>query len=156
MRLITADNGRSFGKGREIDFIAALANCEQVLKQVLAEPDTHDQYTWFDDVDYVDPLDRRHICGTTRCVAGWSLHFAGWGMHYSEDNAFFEFRRPETEEWFLADGEEADDLFVTAARDLMGLTHEEAKYLFLQCGKGESITFLGSHIDWLRGRIAEG
>lgn len=38
----------------------------KVLAQITSEPDTHDQYVW----------ETVTSCGTSRCVAGWALHFA--------------------------------------------------------------------------------
>lgn len=140
---------RSFSKGRDIDFVAALANAEQVYKQMLAEPDLHDQSFWFNELDYALE-DGTNVCGTTRCAAGWSLHFAGWGMRMS--NGGYELLAPGEQEWKTVYN--SDD-FVVTARDLMGLTHEEANQLFLGCDNRQAVKFLGEHVEWLRARVAE-
>lgn len=42
-----------------------IARRQQVLEQITVHPETHDQGSW----EY--PVD----CGTSRCVAGWAIHF---------------------------------------------------------------------------------
>lgn len=56
---------------------------KQVLKQVENEPDSFDMNSWeqvFSDGEreiYQSDGRTRTVCGTTRCLGGWAIHFAG-------------------------------------------------------------------------------
>lgn len=65
----------------------------KILDHIDAHPEEHDQETW------------ESACGTTRCVAGWALHFDGQKVR-------------------------ADGSIPRRAREVLGLTVSESEALF--------------------------
>jgi hypothetical protein len=49
----------------------------KVMDHITAHPEEHDQESWA----------IRRDCGTTMCVAGWTVHFAGHVIDWSEDDS---------------------------------------------------------------------
>lgn len=79
----------------------------KIWNQILLHPDTHYQDTW--ETAY-------NVCGTTRCTAGWALHFT-----HPEDKSIYDtICRPEY----------ANQGFEMSGKKLLGLTQQEAAYLF--------------------------
>ena len=88
----------------------------KVRNQITANPESHDQDYYENDTE----------CGTTRCIAGWTVFFArGTGRTvYAGGGSIF--------------GE---------ARDLLGLTDYEADTLFYEFGDAEAIARLDKFIE---------
>ncbi|MFE6846535.1 hypothetical protein [Streptomyces sp. NPDC057686] len=98
----------------------------QVYEQICRVPESHCQSTW---------EDGHGSCGTARCVGGWALYF-------TDPHATFE----ETARnlGFAADG------WCEAAAKVLGLTMEEADYLFYVTGDEEAVRLVEGYA--LRGR----
>ncbi len=97
---------------------------KKIHKQITEHPEAHDQGSW---------EGKRPACGTTRCVAGWALHFATDGAEvfhrneYSVVDAF----SPEVEALAERLGVRMGSLHPgQIARPLLGLTGQEAAGLF--------------------------
>lgn len=94
---------------------------QKIHDQITFHPETHEQISWvvFDE-DYPNgdsdnrPSDGT-ICGTTRCVAGWAVWFSGYGHVYK----------------YNCDHPDAPESWSTLGAKLLGLTDDEAGYLFL-------------------------
>jgi len=77
---------------------------KRIRDRIREHPEWHDNWGW----ERTDPE-----CGTTRCVAGWAIHFQNPTQDIGETQRQLGYRR-----------------YSQAGRDLLGLTKEEAEYLF--------------------------
>lgn len=77
---------------------------KQIRDRIKAHPEEHDNWSW----EYSGAE-----CGTTRCTAGWAIHFQNPNQRIRETQAQLGYRS-----------------YTEAGRDLLGLTRDEAEYLF--------------------------
>ena len=95
---------------------AALAR--RVRDQITNGPGTHDQSDWMTGpVLHLDP-DRVPGCDTTLCAAGWAAHFSGHTLANDAESGVTAHK----------DGQIRD--VADAARDVLGITDEDATGLF--------------------------
>jgi hypothetical protein len=106
-----------------------------VVKQILADPDSHNQGAWSEQF-----LLDMELCGTTRCFAGWTVALGrpeadfDYGELYDvEPNDYRDREYPAGTEyreasrvWIGNDSRRIADL----AQELLGLNGEDAFYLF--------------------------
>jgi hypothetical protein len=87
----------------------------KIHAQITARPETHsqDSFEW-DDNEGEERSDGVTLCGTTRCVAGWALHF------YAPEQSIYDTARELGEPLDLAE----------VAKELLGLTYGQAEELF--------------------------
>lgn len=116
---------------------------QKIHDQIVAHPEHHNQATYEEDVarelrfitqgeegeDYAEAVkeathrrDGGDICGTTRCVAGWALHFHNPEQGINQTAA-------EVLDEAGTDGGYSGDLF-EGARLLLGISVEQADDLF--------------------------
>lgn len=117
---------------------------KKIHEQITAHPENHNQRTYEEDVERIVALiqanayddspervaedlfyvthrvDEKEICGTTRCVAGWSLFL------HKPDQLMYQ----TADQIVTAAGEESYSTYFDGARILLGLTHEQAEELF--------------------------
>jgi len=86
----------------------------KVYEQITQNPETHDQGDW------------ENECGTTRCGAGWALHF-----HRPNQSIFKTMRE-------VVNTGSID----VAARRVLGLNKSEADYLFYEASNEEAVEFI--------------
>lgn len=114
---------------------------EKVLAQVERQPESLDMASWCN----TENDDRQNWktgwkvegCGTTRCIAGWTVYFAS---------------RPGEEEYAARQRiarEAGLDSWshMTVGRYLLGLNGEEAQTLFLDLDEPKAVAFLRARID---------
>lgn len=77
----------------------------KIRDQIEAYPDTHNQAVW-----------ESSYCNTTRCTAGWAIHFT----HPNEKDIYTSLNLHYTR----------DGGFENTGKKLLGLTDDEAEYLF--------------------------
>ena len=91
----------------------------------LADPQRLEMLTWESSTS--------HPCGTTRCIAGWTLFDAVsapiWGADDSFTPEFLAFMAANYPDWDPED-EEFPEFPEFAAANLLGLTEEQAELLF--------------------------
>lgn len=116
----------------------------KVLEHIQQHPEQHDNGSWFSEEgdEY-----HREGCGTTRCVAGWTLHFAGYQMRCSAGNPM-QIRRTPEEQWEPVSGTQ----FAARASDLLGLDSDDADDMF-QSGDEEAVDLLADHVHSLSYRV---
>lgn len=102
---------------------------QMVLRQITEHPETHNQESWANE------------CGTVHCIAGWALALSGKQTRIREDVCA---SIPE----MLVDGQWVPMVggWSREGREVLGLTREQADYLFLQSTDSESVVLLASHI----------
>jgi len=109
---------------------------EAVLKQITEHPEQHDQASFGV---------RRADCGTTYCIAGWAIalspdvveydwHDSWRGPYEAMSSVRFRDGRPRVDGW-------RSEPFA-AGRELLGLSGEDADWLFLDCGETEAVDYL--------------
>lgn len=100
---------------------------DQVLAQILMFPETHNQDGW----------ETQESCGTTRCVAGWAVHF-------SEDYDIVNLARFGGNAYPVRKGAPEYDysFWSSAGADVLGLSEYEAEYLFFECDNEQAVEFL--------------
>lgn len=102
---------------------------QQVLNQITAHPELHYQGSW----------ESRKECGTTRCVAGWAVHFAA-----PEASDLGEAKRQAVAD--LGIEHEVHSFSGVAAR-LLGLNGYEAGELFLDAADDEAVDLLRQYAE---------
>ena len=80
----------------------------QIRDWIKTHPSSHDNWMW--ESSYGNPE-----CGTTRCTAGWAIHFAYPGYRYIRE---------------ALDHHGNGAGYSGFGRELLGLTYPEAEYLF--------------------------
>lgn len=111
--------------------VFALKAVRDLIKK---SPAKHDQTNWFsvssDVVKFEDGSVAKVSCGTTACVAGWASSLAGDVLviqphDWDEDEQMF---RPSNVQTL-----EGNTVYIeNRGREVLGLTHNEAEYLFDQ------------------------
>ncbi|KPI09892.1 hypothetical protein OV450_3383 [Actinobacteria bacterium OV450] len=101
---------------------------QRIRDQITMYPETHAQWSWEDTASW---------CGTTRCVAGWALHFTN-----PNQNVF------KTAAQMCPD--DSDDYVGEAAAKILGLTPLEAKQLFYHAGDSRAVELVEQYA--LKGR----
>lgn len=104
---------------------------QKIHDQITQNPETHDQNSW------------ESFCGTTRCVAGWAVHFSNgegrlWGAAFgdvtSETGSLIRevlgLQRPD-----YVGGQHVEP----SARKLLGLTQRQAGGLFYGASDEEAV-----------------
>lgn len=105
---------------------------QKIHDQITQHPGTHDQDSW------------ESYCGTTRCVAGWAVHFSN-GERDLWVRSMFGRLTPSTKELFqrvLADQhvrqEPGSEAVERTARTLLGLNAWQARGLFYGASRVEA------------------
>lgn len=95
----------------------------RIMNQISDHPETHNQASWEWAVS---------SCGTTRCVAGWALHF--WGVDQGFGHLDLDYLRaeyvkanPAVRCW-----PSAGATYVEIGADILGLENSEAHHLFVE------------------------
>lgn len=109
---------------------------EAVLKQITEHPEQHDQSSYGE---------RRSDCGTTHCIAGWAIQLSPDVVEYDWIDSWQGPYEAMSSVRFR-DGRRLGDSWrsepFAAARDLLGLSEEDADWLFLECGDTEAVGYL--------------
>jgi uncharacterized low-complexity protein len=119
------------------------ALAEKILAQVEIEPESlymgawvtegnEDRYNWKTD-------EAVGGCGTTRCIAGWAIHFAAKPGEGRSDRMT---RRRIAQEAGLEDWS-----YTHVGAHLLGLSKERAEWLFIGASENEAVDALRSMID---------
>lgn len=103
---------------------------QKVLDQITIHPETHDQSGWQNTVEGDDG----YVCGTTRCVAGWALHFYAPNQHIFDTACQL--------------GTAGN--YERAGREILGLTFSEARHLFFNVSNEEAVNLVEKYA--LKGR----
>lgn len=90
---------------------------KKIHDQITLQPETHDQWSW-EAFDY-------DSCETTRCVAGWAVHFAALDEGVSVADGTWNFRHQYAQRHGLHSPHTPD-----VARHLLGLSVDGAERLF--------------------------
>lgn len=104
----------------------------RVRDQITQHPETHDQAHWGR---------RGPSCGTTRCIAGWAVHF---GLPESDQN---------WEDELLGGGAQLESAFDVerdielVAADLLGISYNQADKLFFEWDNVEALALLDEYIE---------
>lgn len=98
---------------------------KKIYEQITRYPETHNQGSWSDHPQDAPPGVDHGSCGTTRCVAGWALHF------HAPSRSIFETARE-----IEPDGH--GEPFGPAAA-LLGLDRDAAEGLFLHSSNADAI-----------------
>ena len=106
--------------------MANLPELDRVIAHCEANPERHDQGTWFDtperawtDIDE-GTLAPDWQCHTTACVAGWAAILNGWRPMWTDSTKMLHSATGEVEQ------------VITVARRLLGLTAPQAAVLFTE------------------------
>ena len=94
---------------------------DQILGQILAFPETHDQNNW----------ENTNECGTTRCIAGWAIHFSDqFEVETREQDCSCGCGAPRlrTSPVRKSDGSVVD--WVSAGAEILGIDNVSAEILF--------------------------
>lgn len=106
---------------------------KKIHNQITRHPETHYQGTF---------EESRPVCGTTRCVAGWAVHF--WGAEngfagtVNELLGMYVANHMDPKEWI-----EIED----AAAHLLGLSEREAYQLFYNFNESDAVRMVGECAD---------
>lgn len=95
--------------------------------QLTTEPESHDQGDFESDDD--------DDCGTSRCVAGWAIHFFSGGGHRS----IYAAKREIEKRHYQGEG------FVhsaTMGRDILGLSQKDSDWLFYDTDNDEAAAYV--------------
>lgn len=114
--------------------MANLAELDRVIAHCAANPEQHDQVSWFDipAENWTDTALGEDIladnwrCHTTACLAGWAAILNGWRP-----------KRPDTI-YMINDDGQAESV-ITVARQVLDLTSEQADELFAQADNLDDI-----------------
>lgn len=120
----------------------------QIRNLVVSEPEKLDMSSWSEisaeDLGrFLDKDERVKVdCGTTQCVAGWALQLNGYKFlidgSRSEDGAYY------ATECVARNGRVCD--IEDRAREMLGLTHDEAGLLFLNTSDEDVVDVLNDFI----------
>ena len=107
------------------------AHAQEILDYLRANPEKHDQTSWFDtglddkDGDPVEFVTDDNFCGTTMCVAGTSVWLKGGISKLNEYSRL-------------------DVLFEHEGACNLGLNNREAEALFFGAGNSEALDLLSA------------
>lgn len=110
---------------------------QRIHEQIAAHPEMHDQSNW---------ESRAPVCGTTRCVAGWAIHFwaTDQGMPSSLELFHMAVRHPVNATRFARS---SGNLYQAAAADILGLTPRQATELFIDSGNEEAFDLVAHYAN---------
>lgn len=95
---------------------------QKIHAQITRDPESHYQGSW----------ETVNECGTTRCLAGWALHFEAHGNVYEYSSGGFATGWSAQMRTLFASRDDLEDCWTVhrLARHLLGLTRDQAGRLF--------------------------
>lgn len=127
---------------------------EKVLKSIINNPDKHDQGSWFVTDEEAVWDGKRMVmgledmaedgCGTSACTAGWAVLHDGWKYVEEMVSSESEWAPRRIEKITKGDQTISEPNFVQIGKDLLGLSDEEGRELFLVADETRAIATLYS------------
>lgn len=111
----------------------------KVIEHIERHPEGHENGSWFG----------TDACGTTRCIAGWTLYFAGYEMRLEGVGTPMELRLGAEAEWTPTSAV----MFSGTAADLLGMDPETAHDVFFEDDNDFSLTLFRDHIEDLKAKV---
>lgn len=121
---------------------------KQINEIISTQPDRHDQGTW---------ESQSSACGTTRCVAGWAVHLTVKADLFTLDDDGYATTSPEVRALAAQQnrgGISKSRSIPRIARELLGLTADEATVLFFYADEEEAREVVGMIAAGQVGRAA--
>lgn len=117
------------------------AIAEKVLAQAERQPESLAMSSWFDPINYArlnwKTGEEVEGCGTTRCIAGWAVHFASNPGEHEHVARVRIAREAGLNSWS----------HMTVGAHLLGLNPGESETLFIDLNEQEAVDFLRARID---------
>lgn len=112
---------------------------EKVLQQVEQHPETHDQNHWM----------RRNSCGTTACLAGWTVSIAASDHEPDWEEDLVETGAEYAEE-VIVPGRDVYRAISVLAAELLGMDFDDAFRMFHVMDARAAIGILRGHVEEAR------